>query len=645
MLIKTKEDLRKAVDQLLEWDEAYNNNNPLVSDKEYDDLFFQVLDAESVFGFSFPDSPTLRIHYEVKDKLEKVTHDHKMLSLAKTKDWDEFINYFDPNQTVAIMPKLDGLTCSLHYTGGKLVGAETRGNGEVGENILHNVKHLSNVPYEIDFLGDLVVDGEIISTYDNFKRFEHEYSNPRNFASGSIRLLDSKESAKRGLIFIAWKCIRGLHELTFTDELKRLALIGFDVVGVTPSTNKGVIEIIQNYAKSKGYPIDGLVARYNDLEFASTLGATAHHEKSAYAFKFYDDEYDTTLRDILWSAGRTGVFTPVAVFDPVDTGDSIIEKANLHNLTVMRNLKIFGPGQSITVCKMNEIIPQIVKASETIGGLNANGEVEFLTPFGIPDTCPFCGEPLYQITENESTILKCLNEHCPGKLINNLVHYCSKSGLDIKGLSESTLNKFIDLDLVNNITDLYHLKEHRDELIALPGFGEKSVDKLLDSIDSHSTLIEPWRFLSALGIPLIGVNTSKDLMRQMSLNEFLERASGDFDFSTLNNIGAETNQAIHNFDYSIANALLKNYVTIKVPEEKEISALTFVITGTVPMGRTALTSIIEAKGYEVKSRVSKDTTYLICNDINSTSTKAQTAREYGIPIISVDRALELIYGR
>ena len=644
MLINSKEDLRKAVDQLLEWDEAYNNNNPLVSDKEYDDLYFQVAEAENNLGMAFDDSPTQRINYEVKDKLEKVTHDHKMLSLAKTKDWNEFISYFNPEEEIVIMPKLDGLTCSLRYVGGKLVGAETRGNGEVGEDILHNVKHLRNVPYEIDYQEELVVDGEIISTYDNFAKFENEYSNPRNFASGSIRLLDSKESARRGLIFIAWKCIRGLHEKLFTDELKKLALLGFEVVGLTQSKSEDTIKLMRDYAESKGLPIDGLVARYNNLEFANTLGATAHHEKSAYAFKFYDDEYDTILRDIAWSAGRTGIFTPVAIFDPVDTGDSIIERASLHNLTVMHNLKIFGPGQRITVCKMNEIIPQVVKADEHVGALNVNGEIEFLTPFIIPDKCPFCGEPLSQITENESTVLKCLNEQCSGKLINNLVHYCSKSGLDIKGLSESTLNKFIDLGLLNNLTDLYLLHNHREELIALPGFGVRSVDKLLNSIQTHSTLVEPWRFLSALGIPLIGVNTSKDLMKEMTLEDFLMRATSDFDFSILDNIGAETNEAIHNFDYSTAIELLNNYVTLKAPEEKEISALSFVITGAVPMGRSALTALIEYKGFEVKSRVTHDTTYLICNDINSTSSKAQTARQYGIPIITVDRALELING-
>ena len=575
MLINNKEDLRKAVDQLLEWDEAYNNNNPLVSDKEYDDLYFQVAEAEKNLGMTFDDSPTQRINYEVKDKLEKVTHDHKMLSLAKTKDWNEFINYFNQEEEIVIMPKLDGLTCSLRYVDGKLVGAETRGNGEVGEDILHNVKHLRNVPYEIDYQEELVVDGEIISTYDNFAKFENEYSNPRNFASGSIRLLDSKESARRGLIFIAWKCIRGLHEKLFTDELKQLALLGFEVVGLTQSKSEDTIKLMRDYAESKGLPIDGLVARYNNLEFANTLGATAHHEKSAYAFKFYDDEYDTILRDIAWSAGRTGIFTPVAIFDPVDTGDSIIERASLHNLTVMHNLKIFGPGQRITVCKMNEIIPQVVKADEHVGALNVNGEIEFLTPFIIPDKCPFCGEPLLQITENESTVLKCLNEQCSGKLINNLVHYCSKSGLDIKGLSESTLNKFIDLGLLNSLTDLYLLHNHREELIALPGFGIRSVDKLLDSIQTHSTLVEPWRFLSALSIPLIGVNTSKDLMKEMTLEDFLTRANSDFDFSILDNIGAETNEAIHNFDYSTAIELLNNYVTLKAPEEKEISALSF----------------------------------------------------------------------
>lgn len=362
-----KEEIKMQIAQLNMWTKAYDEGHPMVSDEEWDNHYFALQALENKSGIYLACSPTQNVQYQVKSELTKVKHNHPMLSLDKTKDKNTLLNYFagiDPSKDVIAMLKMDGLTCSLRYVDGKLVSAETRGNGEIGEDILHNAMVIPSIPKKISIKEEIIIDGEIICTYDNFKPFSVEYKNPRNFAAGSIRLLDAKECAARDLTFVAWYVVKGLTNYLM-NNFERLDKLGFTVVPWCSSFDWDAEEFLVNKAKELGYPIDGLVGRFNDREFSESLGATGHHAKAAYAYKFYDEEYETELIDIEWTMGRTGVLTPVAVFKPLDIDGTVIERASLHNVSVMKDL-LGDPyvGQKVWVAKMNMIIPQIIRAEK-----------------------------------------------------------------------------------------------------------------------------------------------------------------------------------------------------------------------------------------------------------------------------------------
>ena len=648
MKITNKETMRLMVDLLNKYNDAYDKGQPLISDKEYDNLYFELQDAEKELNFAFDDSPTQKVRYVIKTSLEKVPHNHPMLSLDKTKDWNEFLNYFQ-NKDVVGMVKLDGLTCSLEYINGNLVGAETRGDGIMGEDILHNAKVIPSIPKKISYRDHLVVDGEIICTDSDFADFSNEYANSRNFASGSIRLLDSKECEKRKLTFVVWNIIYGYEDKnSFLDKLHLVKQLGFKVVPHTSSFDWDAKEFLVDKAKKLGYPIDGLVGRFDDIKYGESLGTTGHHSKSAFAFKFYDEEYETTLKDIEWSYGRTGILTPVAIFDPVDTGDSIIERASLHNLTIMQNLGIFGKGQKIKVCKMNEIIPQVTYADKTIG-YQENGVWKLIQPLDIPTVCPCCGEPLSIKTSDQTSVLVCENKSCPDKLLNRVVHFCSKSGFDIKGLSEATLSKLIEWGWINNITDLFNLKDKRDEWIKKPGFGKASVDKILVNIDNACKNAEPWRIISAFGIPMVGVGTAKDLIKYYkTVENFYNAVINKSNFCSVPNIGEKIAENLSKFNYNEFEYLFKNgFISEKqISQQGKLNDLTFVITGHLNSytNREELEHLIEELGGHVAKSVSAKTSYLINNDINSTSAKNRTAKSLNVPIITEFQFKELIEG-
>ena len=344
----------------------YDKGEPKVSDAEWDKLYFELKELEDKYGIRFNNSPTQSISYEVVNALEKVEHNHDMLSLDKTKSLDEVKSFINDKYYLA-MCKMDGLTCSLHYLDGKLVSAETRGNGKVGENILHNAKVISNLPQKIPYLDSLVIDGEIICATDDFMRFENEYKNPRNFAAGSIRLLDSKECADRMLQFIAWEVIEGFHDDKYlSNKFAHLESLGFTVVPhLALKDYEKDVEVLKQEAINMGYPIDGIVFKFDDIEYGKSLGQTSHHFKNAVAYKFYDETYPTTLKTIEYTMGRTGVLTPVAVFEPIDMDGSTVERASLHNLSIMEEL-LGKPyvGQKLWVSKRNMIIPQIEEAEK-----------------------------------------------------------------------------------------------------------------------------------------------------------------------------------------------------------------------------------------------------------------------------------------
>lgn len=625
--------IKNLIDQLNNYTKAYDEGKPIISDLEWDKLYFELMKLEKESGIYLPDSPTQSISYSVVSSLEKVKHNHPMLSLAKTKDWVEFIRYFGDYSVVGML-KLDGLTCSLKYVNGKLVSAETRGNGEIGENILHNAKIIPTIPKRIDYKDELIIDGEIICDYYDFQKyFSDKYANPRNFASGSIRLLDSKECSMRYLKFICWNVVKGPND-TVIDNFILLDKLGFTVVPWTSSFDWDAKEFLEEQAKKLGYPIDGLVGRFNDIKYGESLGTTGHHTKSAFAFKFYDDIYDTTLLNIEWTMGRTGQITPVAIFSPIDDGESIIERASLHNLTIMTGL-LGKPyrNQPLKIYKANAIIPQV---QESVKSEDKNNEY-----FEIPTSCPVCGSSLERTCEVATEVLTCSNPTCEGRLINQLDHFAGKKGLDIQGLSKATLSKLIGWGWVSNIADLYELQSHRGEWITKNGFGPKSVGNILDAIEkSRTPKLEA--FISAIGIPMIGNTLSKEIVKYFNdYKSFREAIINKWDFTCIDKVAIEKANAIYNFDYSQADYIVDNYIINFIQEEeqekgKSLEGHKVVITGSLKQfkNRNELQNIIIANGGQVSSAVSKNTTILINNDAESKSAKNISAMKLGIPILT-----------
>ena len=649
--------IRSLIDELNRLTKLYDEGHPEISDKKWDDLYFKLKQMEEETGIIYPNSPTHHIYFESVSKLEKVKHNHPMLSLDKTKNIEDIKSFVNGHSWIA-MVKLDGLTCSLKYTNGKLVSAETRGNGIEGEDITHNAKVISSIPQTINYKKELVVDGEVICTYEDFEQFKNDYKNPRNFASGSIRLLDSKECQKRYLTFIAWDCFCDNYfydnylnypfntQKTLSLKLQILKDLGFIIVLNITDIDTTSIDLAISSLKenSSNYPIDGIVFKYDNIDEYNAAGRTDHHFKGGLAYKFYDENYSTRLRHIQWTMGRTGVLTPVAVFDPIDIDGSTIERASLHNVSVMR--EILGDcayvGEHLQVYKANQIIPQIAEAGPKYDygyviahdGVSANDVIE---------KCPICGGDVAYITSDDGVInLYCDNPLCEGKLINRLEHFCGKKGLDIKGLSKATFQKLIDWEWIKNIEDIFYLSNYRNKWIKKPGFGITSVDKILKSIEEHrhATLDA---FISAIGIPLIGRAVAKDLINYFETYEDFRNAVNDKDyhFYNLNNFGEEMDNSIKNFDYTEADKIFKLLIfESRIVNNNKINdnlaGKTIVITGKLTnfKNRAELKSIIEAHGGKVVDSISTKTDILINNDVNSTSSKNKAAQARNIPIIS-----------
>jgi DNA ligase (NAD+) len=569
-----------------------------------------------------------------------------MLSLDKTKSIEEVSSFLKGHDWI-IMGKMDGLTCSLTYKNGYLYRAETRGNGIIGEDITHNAKVISSIPQQIKFKGKLVVDGEIICTYKDFKQFKDAYKNPRNFASGSIRLLDSQECATRHLTFVAWDVIEGSEEKCLSNSLAWLDKMGFEIVPFhidypLDTYLEGYIKSIKHLCEDLSYPIDGLVFKYDNIADYNAAGRTDHHFKGGLAYKFYDETYPTKLRNIEWTMGRTGVLTPVAIFDPIDIDGSTVERASLHNVSVMKETlgECAYIGESLEVAKANQIIPQIYSA-----GPHYNHE-ELLTAEKVPandviEKCPICGHEVDYIEENGVTRVYCSNPMCSGKLINRLDHFCGKKGLDIKGISKMTMEKLIDWGWVNSLGDIFNLSNHRDEWIKKSGFGVTSVDKVLKAIEEgRKCTFET--YLCAIGIPLIGKVASKALMNIFHSYDEFRKAIDEKDerLYQIDGIGEVMIDTLLNFDYTeadfIFNEFIKETAAVSSTNDDNLKGKVFVITGklTSYKNRDALKKEIESRGGKVTSSVTSKTSYLINNDVNSTSSKNVTAKKLGIPIIS-----------
>lgn len=652
-MIHNFDTMRELVEKLNYYTKLYDEGNPAISDKEWDNMYFELQELEKEFGVILSNSPTVKINYAVKNSLEKVEHNHPMLSLQKTKSEEEVVNFLKGYDAIS-MAKMDGLTCSLLYKDGGLVSAETRGNGITGENVTHNMKWVQNVPLIIPIHDEVIIDGEIICTYKNFEQFSDKFANPRNFAAGSIRLLDAAECAARKLTFVAWDCIKGLDDKEkLSDKLYELNNLGFEIVPYIP-LQKDMIDIdhikhcntlIQNWAKDPdfSYPIDGTVYKFNDCKYYSSLGRTEHHFRGGIAFKFYDEEYESYLRDIEYTMGKTGVLTPVAVFEPIDTGDSIIERASLHNLNIMKQVLGSFPykGEKVWVAKMNMIIPQIMRAEQRTSFEDIH--------FELPKVCPICGEP----TVVKDDFLYCSNPNCDGKFINHLDHFVGKKGLDIKGLSKATLQKLINWEWVTSLKDIFHLHSYQNEWAKKEGFGAKSVMNILTAIENAKEC-ELWQFISALSIPLIGSTYAKEMCRHepdwFCIREDIE---GGYDFTNWDGFGYEMNKSLHSFDYEEADKLAFEILHLKnsLYNNNEVNSTNnnlngkiLCITGSLNhfKNRDEAIAAIEAAGGKVTSSVSKKTNYLVNNDLESTSSKNVKAKSLNIPIITEEQLLELL---
>lgn len=621
-------------------DSYYNTGDTIMEDHEFDTLLEELCFLEKETGFVMVTSPTHKVGYEVKSELQKVIHNHPMLSLAKTKDWNEFIIYFGSKDVIGML-KMDGLTCSLRYVNGRLVSAETRGNGEIGEDIFHNIKTVKTVPQKIPYKDELIVDGEIICTYEDFEPFSTEYKNPRNFASGSIRLLDSNECAKRPLTFVAWNVIKGFdNENSFLRKLVLIDELGFTVVPWTSSFDWDAKEFLVNKAKKLGYPIDGLVGRFDDIKYGESLGTTSHHSNAAYAFKFYDELTETTLRDVEWTLGRTSVLTPTAVFDSVDIDGSSVSRASLHNISIMKNLGL-TKNCTIRVFKANQIIPQVDSADK-------DGDI----PIKIPTKCPVCGGVTSIKQDNESEVLVCTNPDCIGKKLARFTHFVSRKCMNIDGLSERTLELLISNNLIRNFRDIYHLKEHVGKLCTIDGMGKKSVENLINSVEkSRDVKLE--NFIAALGIPNIGLSAAKAISKKFNGSHYdfvLALANDNYDFSQIDDFGEITNKSLHDWWHSKDPmvGLLPMEVNFIVENDtgssSNLDGKSFCITGSLThyANRDALVKAIEDNGGKYVSSVSKKTDYLINNDKNSTSGKNKKAIDLNIPIISEEDFLNMI---
>ena len=630
--------IHNLIDKLNVYTKFYDEGHPVISDKEWDDMYFELQNLENEYNIYFEDSPTLNISYQVVNKLNKVEHSHPMLSLDKTKSIDT-LKSFVGNKSYIVMGKMDGLTCSLTYRKGRLVAAETRGNGIIGEDILHNALQVKNIPNRIPFDDEeYVIDGEIICDYKTFKNFSSEYKNPRNFAAGSIRLLDSKESAYRGLSFIAWDCIKGLESQTsLSGKLHILRKnFGFNIVPYVVHGNRTMeeyIEYIKKTCQDMYYPIDGVVIKYNDIEEYKAAGRTDHHFKGGIAYKFYDEEYETTLEDIEWTMGRTGQLTPVAIFTPIDIDGTEVSRASLHNISIMKELGLSHYNCKISVYKANQIIPQISQVIED----NSQEVIVY------PSICPICGCATSIHKDNDSEVLYCDNPDCEGKILNQLDHFCGKKGLDIKGLSKATLEKLMDWGWIENEKDIFMLFTHRTEWIKKPGFGVASVDKILAAIDTASeTTLD--KVIAAAGIKEIGSRVAKDIAAHYDTWADFRKETN---FLKIDGIGEVMNDNLINFVYKDIDYIVEHYLNIKSNQKEEVNnnleGKVFCITGKLKhfKNRTELQADIENKGGKVVSSMSSKVTHLINNDNTSTSSKNLAAQRAGIPIITEEEYLQM----
>ena len=652
--------MRELVDILNEAADAYyNGQGERMSDYEWDAMFDQLKQLEIETGQQLPDSPTNRVS---EDNItgQKEEHEFPALSLAKTKQPEELAKWAE-GRPIWLSWKLDGLTLVVTFDNGKLTKVVTRGNGHVGTNITHLAPAIAGIPREIKAVGHVVVRGECVISYEDFEQFnmesDEEYANPRNLASGSLTLKDVDEVRQRHLRWIPFTLVYTEEAIdSWGARMDWLEMNGMKAVEreqIAQPTLQNIERVIARWTekvtdKENPYPVDGLVITYDDTAFAQTGSVTGHHAtRAGYAFKWQDEHADTTLDHIEWSCAASTI-SPVAVFSPVELEGTTVKRASLCNISECERLGIGSRGTRLSVIKANKIIPKVIRVDEKIGELE------------IPDCCPVCGaQTRISISPASATkTLHCTNAKCPAKQLRKFARFVSKEGVNIDGISEQTVAKFINLGWVKEYADLYRLKDHAMEIAAMEGFGEKSARNLLRSIEKARD-VEARRFLYALSIPLCGQDVCKRLLGAYPLREIIDIASGKSDkivprgdtpFALIAGIGPEKSNRIVEWFHDEENLMMVEKLLGQVrvsqesnePSGEKCKGLTFVVTGDVTRykNRNELKAYIEGQGGKVTGSVSKSTNYLINNDVASVSTKNQKARQLGIPIISESEFIE-----
>lgn len=648
-----KERMQELIKILNEASKAYYaEDREIMSNFEYDRLYEELEGLEKETGIVLSGSPTVSVGYESVEELPKERHESPMLSLGKTKSREELKDWLQGKEAI-LSWKLDGLTVVLTYRNGELFKAVTRGNGEIGEVITGNARTFKNIPLNIAFKGELVLRGEAVITYSDFEKINEEipeaeakYKNPRNLCSGSVRQLNNEITAKRNVRFYAFTLVSA-EDVDFhnsrEEQFRFLEKQGFEVVErkmVTPDTILSAISEFENKIPAYDVPSDGLVLTYEDIAYGKSLGRTAKFPRDAIAFKWADEIRETTLTEVEWSASRTGLINPVAIFMPVELEGTTVSRASVHNVSIVKELKL-GIGDRITVYKANMIIPQIAENLTQSGNLP------------IPATCPVCGGETKIQNMNDTETLYCTNPECAAKKIKSFTLFVSRDALNMEGLSEATLEKFISMGFIHEYADLFHLTEHRDAIVDMEGFGEKSYANLVDSIEKARNTTLP-RLIYGLGIANIGLVNAKMLCRHFDYDLDALQSAKEEELSDIEGVGDVIARAFVSYMNNPANKDKIDYLLPELHLEKpenstenqNLAGLSFVVTGTLNSfeNRNALKEEIEKRGGKVTGSVTSKTECLINNDVTSSSSKNKKAKELNVPILSEEDFLQKYFG-
>lgn len=630
----------------------YAQDKEIMSNMEYDRLYEELEALEAETGMVLSNSPTVNVGYEAVEELPKERHESPMLSLGKTKSREELRGWLQGHEGL-LSWKLDGLTVVLTYQGGTLLKAVTRGNGEIGEVITNNARTFQNVPLNIAFKGELVLRGEAVISYSDFEKINNQiedvdakYKNPRNLCSGSVRQLNNEITAKRNVKLFVFSLVSA-EGINFDNSREKQFLFlkeqGFDVVDYQKVNEDNILEAVDEFAhriETYDIPSDGLVLTYEDIAYGQSLGRTAKFPRHSIAFKWADELRETTLKEVEWSASRTGLINPVAIFEPVELEGTTVSRASVHNISIVRSLRL-GIGDRITVYKANMIIPQIGE------NLTESNTLE------IPKTCPVCGQATEIRKINEVQSLYCTNEDCAAKKIKSFTLFVSRDALNIEGLSEATLEKFIDQGFIREYADLYHLDQYSEVITQMEGFGEKSYNNLIQSIDTSRKTTLP-RVIYGLGIANIGVANAKMLCRHFDYDLEKMKQAGVEELSAIEGVGEVIATAFVEYMHQEKNLLNIEHLMkelkleeINVDESAQtLAGKVFVVTGSLEhyASRNELKEIIEQKGGKVTGSVTSKTDCLINNDIASTSSKNKKAKELNIPIVTENQFREEYLG-